>query len=123
MYALNYFCPKDYNDCRGQNRLDRKWFLLMASFSYSLAFHHVSVKPGYDPLPLNTFFFYKDEELARKAFEAYEEAMSTVNSDGWKVEKQTPEGDVVHSKFIRRNHKVFRLTVSERACSDSKFLF
>ena len=53
--------------------------------------------------------------MARKAFEAYEEAMSTVNSDGWKVEKQTPEGDVVHSKFIRRNHKIFRLTVSERA--------
>ena len=59
MYALNYFCPKDYNDCRGRNRLDRKWFLLMASFSYSLAFHHVSVKPGYDPLPLNTFFFIR----------------------------------------------------------------
>lgn len=95
----------------------------MASFSYSLAFHHVSIKPGFDPLTLYTFFFCKDEELARKAFEAYEEAMSTVNSDGWKVEKQTPEGDVVHSKFIRRNHKVFRLTVSERACSDSKFLF
>ncbi|KAI9564628.1 hypothetical protein GHT06_008369 [Daphnia sinensis] len=52
----------------------------------------------------------EDDELARKALESFEEALSTINSDGWKIEKQTPEGDVVHSKFIRRNHKIFRIT-------------
>ena len=55
---------------------------------------------------------HQDEELARKADECFKEAYDTIRSDGWKVEKQTPEGDVVHSKYIRRNHKIFRITVS-----------
>ena len=65
------------------------------------------------------FFSLKDEELTRKAEECFDEAWNIINSDGWKVEKQTPEGDIVHSKYIRRNHKIFRITVSERACFDS----
>ena len=56
----------------------------------------------------------QDDELIQKAEEAFKDAVDVANSDGWKVEKQTAEGDVVHSKFIRRNHKIFRITVSGR---------
>ena len=59
-----------------------------------------------------SFSYPQDEELARKAEETFNEAWETVNSDGWKVEKQIPEGDIVHSKFVRKNHKIFRITVS-----------
>lgn len=60
--------------------------------------------------------------MARKAQESFDEAWNIINSDGWKVEKQTPEGDVVHSKYIRRNHKIFRITVSELACPELRNL-
>jgi len=53
---------------------------------------------------------WTDDELIQKAEEAFKDAVDVANSDGWKVEKQTAEGDVVHSKFIRRNHKIFRIT-------------
>lgn len=57
----------------------------------------------------------------RKAEESFSEALTTIKSaDGWKVEKQTPEGDVVHSKYIRRNHKIFRITVSFHTFSHLK---
>ena len=54
---------------------------------------------------------FQDEELVRKAEETFNDAWTTIKSDGWKVEKQIPEGDIVHSKFLRKNHKIFRITV------------
>ena len=54
---------------------------------------------------------FQDEELVRKAEETFNDAWTTIKSDGWKVEKQIPEGDIVHSKFLRKNNKIFRITV------------
>lgn len=69
------------------------------------------------------FVCFKDEELARKAEESFDEAWGIINSsDGWKIEKQTPEGDIVHSKYVRRNHKIFRITVRCCACFDLSVL-
>lgn len=69
-----------------------------------------------------SFSYQQDEELARKAEETFNEAWETVRSDGWKVEKQIPEGDIVHSKFVRKNHKIFRITVSSFLDFTSSFL-
>jgi len=60
----------------------------------------------------NAAVILKDEDYIRKGIECFEEAWATLNSDGWKEEKRTAEGDVVHSKFIRRTHKIFRITAN-----------
>jgi len=53
---------------------------------------------------------WTDELLVHKAETCFNEAWKTLNSDGWKEEKRSPEGDVVHSKFIGRTHKIFKVT-------------
>jgi len=55
---------------------------------------------------------WTEDELIRKAEESFKESLTVINSDGWKEEKKSPEGDVVHSKFIRRTHKIFRITAT-----------
>ena len=55
----------------------------------------------------------QDDELLAKAEEAYKESLSCIRADGWKLEKQSAEGDLIHSKVIRCNRKIFRITVSK----------
>lgn len=62
--------------------------------------------------PEETAVSWTDDELIRKAEEAFKEALNVVKSDGWKIEKQTAEGDIVHTKLIRRTHKIFRITAT-----------
>lgn len=112
---------KKTDECRERKHFDGKLCLLIASTLSPNACHILHFQENLS-IRNNIPFVLQDDELARKALESFEEALSTINSDGWKVEKQTPEGDVVHSKFVRRNHKIFRITVSERAGSDIKCL-
>jgi len=66
---------------------------------------------GSDPEP-EVAVSWTDDELLAKAEEAYKESLSCIRADGWKLEKQSAEGDLIHSKFIRRNHKIFRITAT-----------
>ncbi len=68
---------------------------------------HVTVR-----VKRTTFIALQDELLVHKAETCFNEAWKTLNSDGWKEEKRSPEGDVVHSKFIGRTHKIFKVTVT-----------
>ena len=55
----------------------------------------------------------QDEEYIRKSEDCFNESLLVLNSDGWKEEKRIPEtGDVVHSKLIKKNHKIFRITAT-----------
>ena len=53
----------------------------------------------------------QDEEFVKKAQESMTESWKMINSEGWKDEKKTPEGDLVQSKIVRRTHKIFKITV------------
>ena len=49
----------------------------------------------------------------RKGEDCFNESLLVLNSDGWKEEKRIPEtGDVVHSKLIKKSHKIFRITAT-----------
>lgn len=40
-----------------------------------------------------------------------EDGWRTINSPDWKVEKQSPKGDVVDTMIVPKVGKIFRLTV------------
>eukprot|EP00095_Tigriopus_kingsejongensis_P011920 maker-scaffold507_size152468-snap-gene-0.35 protein:Tk11920 transcript:maker-scaffold507_size152468-snap-gene-0.35-mRNA-1 annotation:"-related lipid transfer protein 3" len=58
-------------------------------------------------------------EYRRQGQQALEAAWNLLNSEGWKLEKENDIGDTVHSRVIRGNKKVFKLTVSSAACIGS----
>ncbi|TRY68621.1 hypothetical protein TCAL_12158 [Tigriopus californicus] len=49
-------------------------------------------------------------EYRKRGQETLEEAWRLLNSSDWKLEKRNSHGDTVHSKHIRGNKKVFKLT-------------
>nr|CAD7258870.1 unnamed protein product [Timema shepardi]CAD7577156.1 unnamed protein product [Timema californicum] len=60
--------------------------------------------PGRDPDS-------RDEECVDKAKKALENSWQVLNSGDWKLEKQTPEGDTVHSRVLPIIGKIFKLAM------------
>ena len=65
------------------------------------------------------FFFFQEMQIQAAGCEALQLAWETINSSGWKQEKETSHGDKVYSKLGPKGSKIYRLVV----CTASVVLF